>query len=84
MGVGSVIRHWLKLTMGNPDGTNNGVEYAVGQKLGVFYADNGMIVSNNPDQLQESINLLIGLFKRIVLEAYIAKSKTIICQIGAI
>ena len=45
MGVDSVIRHWLKLTMGNPDGTNNGVEYAVGQKLGVFYADNGMIVS---------------------------------------
>ena len=54
------------------------------QKLVVFYSDDGMIFSRGPEWLQGYINYLIGLSRKISLEANIAKSKTMNFQSGEI
>ena len=69
----NLIRHWLSLTINNPVTTHDGVGEVVGQKLGVFYANNGIIRSRNPKNLQGDINVLIVLFKKIYLKAKIMK-----------
>ena len=35
---------------------------AVGRFLGVFYADNSMVVSRESEWLQHSMNVIVGLF----------------------
>ena len=62
----------------------DGLQHAVGQSLGVLYADDELLGSQDPDCLQVALNFFIGLFWRIGLASNIAKSKTIICQPGAI
>ena len=57
---------------------------AVGRFMGVFYADEGMIGSRDPEWLQGTINVLIGLFRRVILMTNVARSKTMTCQLGAI
>ena len=44
--------------------------------MGVFYANEGMIGSWDPEWLQGAINILIGLFIRVGIMANVAKSKT--------
>ena len=78
--VESVIGHWLSLTINNHAANHDDIGEAVGHNLGVFYVNDGMIVSRNPGWLHKDINVLIGLFRRIGLEANISKSKTMIFQ----
>ena len=54
--------------------------HAVGWILGVFYTYDGLLRSRDPEWKQGALNFLIGLFRRIGLEANIAKSKTTTCQ----
>ena len=74
----SVIRHWMSLTIENPDAIHNIIGETVGHKLGVFYTDDDMISSRNPEWIQGAIKLLIGFFRRISLEKNIEKSKTML------
>ena len=82
--VDIVIRHWLSLNIDNPAATHNCVGEEVGQKMGVFHADNYMKGYYHPELLQGSINVLICLFKKIIPKSNIAKSKTMIIQPGGI
>ena len=50
----------------------------------MFYVNDGLIGSQEPDCLQWPLNALIGLFRRVVLMANIVKSRTMTCQSGAI
>ena len=50
--------------------------YTVGQCLGVFYADYGMVVSRNPYWLHHATNILVGLFGRYGLASNVTKSHT--------
>ena len=56
----------------------------VGQCLGVFYADDGIVGSCDLDWLQNTMNVLVGLFRRYGLAVNVAKSRTITCQPGAL
>ena len=55
---------------------HNGLGHAVGWSLGVLYADDGLLGSWYPEQLQ------CGLFNHIGLMTNAAKSKTMACQPG--
>ena len=52
--------------------------------MGVFYADDGMIGSRDPDLLQGAINVIIGLFRRVKIMANVTKSNTMTCHPGVI
>ena len=41
--VDNVVRHWLSMTM------KDGLEHAVGRGMEVFYADDGIIASQDPE-----------------------------------
>ena len=79
-----VIRHWLSLTMENLSETHGDVGETVVQKWGIIYANDGMFGSHNPEWLHKVIKVLIGLFRRIILEANIENSKKMNCHPGSI
>ena len=56
----------------------------MGWSLGVFYVDDDLLVSREPEWIQVALNVLIRLFRRIGLAANVAKSKMITCQSGVI
>ena len=56
----------------------------VGSSTGVFYGDDGLIRSWDPEWIQGVINILIGIFPRLGLIANVAKSNTTTCHPGEI
>ena len=52
--------------------------------MGVFYVNDSMIRSRDPEWLQGDTNVLIGLFIRFGLMANVANSNTMTCQLGCI
>ena len=59
---------------------HNGLGEAVGRCLRVLYSDDGMVVSRDPDWLQHSVNILVGLFRRYGLASNVSKSRSMTCQ----
>ena len=57
---------------------------AVGQCVGVFYANNVMFGSRNLEWLQEDINVLVGILRRVRLMENVAQSNTMTCHQEAI
>ena len=57
-----------------------GMGHTVGRTLGIFYMNDGLLVSWDPEWLQGALNVLIGLFHKIVLVANFYKSKTMTCH----
>ena len=55
-----------------------------GKEYEHVYADGGLLGSQDLEWLQEDINVLIGIFCRVVLMANIAKSNTMTYQPGEI
>ena len=82
--VDRVVCHWISLTVEDKSTTHEGLGMEVGRCTGVFYADDSMIVSKDPEWIQGAINLLIGLFRRVNLVTNVVKSKTMTCQLGEI
>ena len=76
----SVECHWISLTVEDEAVIEYGLGHAVGRSFGFFYADDGILVSQDPDFLHGSLNVLITLFWRIRLAANVAKSKKITCH----
>ena len=58
--------------------------HVVGHRLGVFYADDGLLLSQHPKWIQVALNILIGLFQKIGLATNVAKLKKMTCQPGSI
>ena len=46
--VDRVVCHWISLTVENKYATHEGIGMPVGQCMGVFYADDVMVVSKDP------------------------------------
>ena len=63
---------------------HDGLGEAVGQCLEVFYANYGMVVSIDPDWLQHSMNVLVGLFWWYGLADNSTKSCSMTFQPGAL
>ena len=84
LAVDSVVWHWLSMTLEDVTVIHDGLGHAVGQSLEVFYVDDGLIGSQDPEWLQGGLNVLIVPFLRIGLIDNVAKSKTMTCNLGAI
>ena len=63
---------------------HDGLGHVVSHILGVFYADNGIMVCLDPYWLQEILNFFIRLFRKINLASNAAKSKTMTFQLRKI
>ena len=73
MEVDSVVHQWLSLTVEEISTTHDGLGMTVGMCMGVFYVDDRMIRSRDPEWLQGAINILIWLFRNVGLMSNVAK-----------
>ena len=71
----NVVWNCLSMVVDDDNGINNRMGHAVGQSMEVLYKDDGLIVFQDPEWLQGSLNVIIGLFHRIGLMANVSKSK---------
>jgi hypothetical protein len=79
--VDAVVREWLHQMLGK-EAARDGPGERVIKILVVFYVDDGLIASRDPVWLQESFNVLIGLFERIGLFTNATKTKAMVCIPG--
>ena len=63
---------------------HDGLVEVTGRCLGVFYADDGMVVSRDDEWLQHSMKVLVSLFLKYSLAANINKPNMITFQPGAL
>ena len=82
--VDNVIKTWLAMTVENQRVYHDGLGVTIRRCLGVFYANDCMVVSRDADLLQHAINVMVGLFQRYGLAANVAKSCTMTYQPGAL
>ena len=82
--VDNVVWYWLSVIVEYSAFIHDGMGHAVGSIVGVLYADDGLIGSQDTEWIVGGISILIGLFRRIGLMANVAKSKNMTCQPGTI
>ena len=75
-----MVRNWLTLAVEDHLVTQEGLGLAVVRCLGLFYADEGVVVLWDPEWLQVALNVLIGIFHPYLLVGNFAKSKFMIFQ----
>ena len=80
MVVDDVIRNWMEVMVEDQTVNQNVLGETVGRFLGVFYSNNGMVISHQLYWMNHTMNVLVNLFKRYVLAANVAKSHTMTCQ----
>ena len=78
----SVVRPCISLMVDDRASVHDVLVHALGWRLGVFYTDGGLMGYWFPEWLQVYLNVLIGLFHRIVPAANFPKSNTINFQPG--
>ncbi len=81
--VNAIVREWL-CQMLDEDIARDRIGNQVAKILVAFYVDDGLIASRDPVWLQESFNILIGLFEGIGLFTNASKMKVMICIPGRI
>ncbi len=64
------------------DAARNGIGARVAEILVAIYVNDGLIASRDPVWLQESFDILIGLFERIGLFTNASKTKVMVCIPG--
>ena len=64
--VDEVICEWLRSQLG-AEVDNSGIGDQIRVLLAVFYADNGLVQSQDPVFQQEAFNALVALFERVGL-----------------
>ena len=70
--VDAVVRHWLTITVKEAEKRGErGREDR--HQAALFYADDGMLVSSNPQWLQWAFTQLVGLFDRVGLKTNCGK-----------
>ncbi len=81
--VDAIVREWLHQMLGE-EAARDGLGDRVAKILVAFYVNDGLITSCDPVWLQESFDILIGLFERIGLFINAAKTKATVCIPGRI
>jgi hypothetical protein len=81
--VDAVVRYWLSLVCGENIAAN-GFGYEVKEKCVLFYADDGLLSSRKKEWVQESFDVLIGIFERVGLRTNTTKTQAMICTPGYI
>jgi len=76
------VRCWLQFAITDDhDLATNGLKGATVRDLLVaFYADNGIIAAPNHQWLQDVLNVLVTLFRKVGLETNVDKTKIMICH----
>ena len=82
--VDNVIITWLAITVESQRVAHDGLGDTVWRCLRVFYAEDSMVGSRDPEWLQHAMNVLVGLFRRYGLAAIVTKSRTLTGQPGAL
>ena len=71
--VKSVFRHWILLVVEYGAVIHDRLGHTVGQSLGVFYADDGLLGYWHPEWMQGALNILIQLLRKTGLANNVAK-----------
>ena len=79
-----MVRNWLVIMVEIQLFAQEVLLLAVGRCMGLFYADNSMVVLQYPEWLQGVLNVIIGIFIRYGLLATVVKSKSITCHLGTL
>ena len=82
--VYNVIRNWMYMIVERKFVFNYGLGLEVGWYMGMFYADDGLVGSQDLEWLQGALNVLIVLFRWCGMVDNVSKSKAMKCQPGAI
>eukprot|EP00956_Cyclotella_meneghiniana_P003690 scaffold4479_cov46-Cyclotella_meneghiniana.AAC.3 len=81
--VDAIVREWLRQILGD-EAAAEGVGAAVSVFLALFYIDDGVIASIDPEYLQEAIDILVDLFEHVGLNTNTKKTEAITCIPGRI
>jgi hypothetical protein len=81
--VDAVVREWMDQMFGGvaADAIPEDLMRTV---LAIFYADDAYVASRQPARLQEALDILVGLFRRVGLDTNTTKTKTMVCVPGRI
>ena len=82
--VDNLIQTWLDIEVKDQRVDHNRLGDAVGRCLGIFYSNDGMVGSRDPEWLHRLVNVLVGLFRQYGLADNVAKYHTMTCQPGAL
>ena len=80
--VDDIIRTWLAMTVEDQRVDHDGLGKTDGRCMSVFYSNDGMVDSWEPDWLQHLMNILVGLFQKYDLVANVSNSCTMTFQPG--
>ena len=81
--VDAVVQEWLCQVLGNK-AAKSGYDDHVQNFLDLFYVDDSYITSQNKEQLQEALDIIIGLFESAGLVTNVTKTKAMTCIPGKI
>ena len=81
--VDAVIREWLRQVLGE-EVAADGIGSHIRVLLAAFYADDGLVQSRDPEFLQYSFDILVGLFERVGLRTNTTKTEAMTCIPGEI
>ena len=71
--VDFIIRHWVTVVAETEEVTE-GLGLSLRDLAAYFYANDGLIVSTQPERMQREFNVLTGLFDRVVLRTNMRKT----------
>ena len=80
MVTNNMVRNWMSRRVEEKLVAHDGLGLMMGQCIGMFYANDGLVWSREQKWLRGSLNMPIGLFRRYGLVANIAKYKSMTCQ----
>ena len=79
MVVDVVVHHWLTIAV--QEAERRGERGREGQhQAALFYADDGMLASSDPQWLQWAFTQLVGLFDRVWLKTNCNKTVSMTCR----
>ena len=77
--VEAVIRHWVAVVAATEEGME-GLGLLIWDLAEYFYANNGIVASNQPERLQREFEVLTGLLDRVGLRKNTRKTVSMDCQ----
>ena len=77
--VDAVVRHWVHRVVEEAEARGETGQEGRNQAA-LFYADDGMVASSDPDWLQGAFNALVGLFDRVGLQKNVGKTVSMVCH----
>jgi len=79
--VDVIVMEWLRQVLG-AEAARHGCGKASRTLMAIFYADDAMLISRDPEQLQEALDIIVGLFERVGLWTNATKTKVMTSVTG--